>query len=585
MRVLFPFLALFKYAPGRLLGGLILMMVGLAASIGLLTLSGWFLAATAIAGTTLFFNFFYPSAGVRGLAIGRTVTRYFEKVVTHDATFQILAKLRVMIFQKLIPLSPAVLQRYRNSELLNRLVADVDTLDSLYLRLIAPFISALAVIAFLILGLSFIDLTIAYIIGGSLTLLLIIIPILFFQLGNKFGEALTQSRSQYRTQFIEYIQAQAELMLFNADQRIKQRLDKTEQAWQQYQAKEASLNGLSSAILLFANGCIVLLTIWLAAGADLGKGDFHLALIALFGFSALASFEIFMPIGAAFLHLGQVIAAAKRVDDIINQCPLVEFKQEQHLNLAIDKTQPLICFENVSFCYPSYFSNKNQQEEYSLKSINLAIYPNQKIAILGKTGSGKSSLLKLLVRDYNPTQGQILCAGQPIENYREASLRQHICLLTQKIHIFSDSLKNNLLLANDQATDQQLIQVLEQVGLRYLIEQDERLELWLGDGGRRLSGGEQRRLGIAQILLSQAPILLLDEPTEGLDRETERQILTLLQQHCKDKTIIMVTHRLTALEYFDQICVMDNAELIEQGSYQQLLQQKGLFFNLLNRIK
>lgn len=585
MRALFPFLALFKYAPGRLFGGLILMVVGLSASIGLLTLSGWFLAAAAIAGTTLFFNFFYPSAGVRGLAIGRTVSRYFEKVVTHDATFQILAKLRVMIFSKIIPLSPAVLSRYRNSELLNRLVADVDTLDSLYLRLIAPFISALAVIAFLMLGLSFIDPTISYFIGGTLTLLLIVIPIIFYQLGNKFGEDLTQSRSQYRIQFIEYIQAQAELMLFNADQKIKQNLNNTEKKWQQYQAQETKLSALSSAILLFANGCIILATIWLAAATNLGTGNFHLALIALLGFSALASFEILMPIGTAFLHLGQVIAAAKRVDDIINQQPLVTFNGQQQLNLTSSTSEPLIYFDQVSFSYPSYFSTIEEQTVLSLNKINLSIYSQQKIAILGKTGSGKSSLLKLLVRDYDPNLGKITISGQILTEYQEESLRQNICLLTQKIHIFSDSLRNNLLLANPNATEEQLKTVLEQVGLNYLLEQTEGLDLWLGDGGRPLSGGEQRRLGIAQILLSPAPILLLDEPTEGLDRETEHKILNLLLQHCANKTLIMVTHRLTGLEYFDKICVMDNAQLIEQGTYQQLLQQKGIFFDLLNRIK
>lgn len=121
MRALLPFLHLFKFAKFPLFLGIILMIVGLTASIGLLTLSGWFLSATAIAGLGALFNFFYPSASVRGLAIGRTAARYAEKIVTHDATFRILAKLRVQVFKRIIPLSPAVLNRYRNSDLLNRL--------------------------------------------------------------------------------------------------------------------------------------------------------------------------------------------------------------------------------------------------------------------------------------------------------------------------------------------------------------------------------------------------------------------------------------------------------------------------------
>lgn len=577
MRSLLPFLAMFKHSPARLMLGIILMLTGLAASIGLLTLSGWFLAAAAIAGVSLMFNFFYPSAGVRGLAVGRTVARYFEKIVTHDVTFEILAKLRVMIFSKIIPLSSAVLSRYRNSELLNRLVADVDTLDTLYLRLFAPFVSAVLMIVFIGIGLSFLDKTIACFIAGTLLLLLVVLPIIFYRLGRKFGAKLTATRAQYRSQFVEYIQAQAELLLFNASDNLKQQLATTEKSWLQYQQKEAQLSGLSSAILLFINGLMIVCTLWMAAATPMGNDEFKLALIALVTFSALASFEILMPIGAAFLHLGQVIASAERVNDIIMQQPLVTFdgKLEQ-INLS--NTGELLTFQDVHFHYPD-------RTEQALSGINLTFTAQQKIAILGKTGSGKSTLLQLLIRNYDATQGQILLAGEPIAAYSEPTLRSQMILLTQRVHIFSDTLRQNLLLANPNADDQKLNEVIKQVGLEYLLEQEQGLDSWLGDGGRTLSGGEQRRLGIARVLLSSAPIILLDEPTEGLDRETERHILALLLQHCRDKTLIMVTHRLSGLEQFDQLVVMDNAQVVEQGDFQTLAsRQETIFYKLLNRI-
>jgi len=249
MRALLPFIRLFKFAKLPLIFGGLLMILGLASSIGLLTLSGWFLAATAIAGLGSLFNFFYPSASVRGLAIGRTVARYFEKVVTHDATFRVLAKLRVQVFSKIIPLSPGVLNRYRNSDLLNRLVADVDTLDGLYLRLIAPFISAIVVITLITLGLSFVHVPLALFLGLTLLTLLLVIPTIFYHLGNKFGAKLTQSRALYRTQFVEFIQAQAELLLFNGEEKLKDKLSQTEQQWQAYQQQEANLSGFSTALL------------------------------------------------------------------------------------------------------------------------------------------------------------------------------------------------------------------------------------------------------------------------------------------------------------------------------------------------
>ncbi|MFT0806217.1 cysteine/glutathione ABC transporter ATP-binding protein/permease CydC [Avibacterium paragallinarum] len=576
MRTLLPFLRLFKHSKFVLFLGLLLMITGLAASIGLLTVSGWFLAATALAGAGSLFNFFYPSATVRGLAIGRTVARYFEKIVTHDATFRILAKLRVQVFKKIIPLSPAVLNRYRNSDLLNRLVADVDTLDSLYLRLLAPFSSAVVVIGFLTLGLSLFNLTLGLSFGGILLVLVCVIPTLFYHLGKKFGHQLTHARAAYRTQFVEFIQSQAELLLFNAEQPLKDKLDATEQQWQQLQQKEANLSGFSTALMILANGLLLVFTLWFAADADFGNDQYSPAIIALFALAALAAFEILMPLGAAFLHIGQVMASAQRITDITDQAPLVQFHGEKTLEKS---TALSIKLQDLFFTYP-------ERQDIALEKINLDIPQGRKIAILGKTGSGKSTLLQLLVRNYDPAQGKIFLADQPIESYTEPSLREQICFLTQRIHIFSDTLRNNLQLANQQVIqDEAMIEVLSQVGLGKLLNQEEGLDLWLGDGGRPLSGGEQRRLGLARVLLNQAPILLLDEPTEGLDRETERQMLQLILNHSKDKTLMMVTHRLTAIEQFDCLCVIDEGKLIERGDYQTLItKENGFFRQLVERI-
>ncbi|OOF36376.1 heme ABC transporter ATP-binding protein/permease CydC [Rodentibacter heidelbergensis] len=575
MRALLPFIRLFSFSKWPLILGLILMILGLASSMGLLTLSGWFLAATAIAGLGSLFNFFYPSASVRGLAIGRTVARYFEKWVTHDATFRVLANLRVKVFEKMIPLSPAVLNRYRNSELLNRLVSDVDTLDSLYLRLLAPFFSAILVIIAMTIGLSFIHAPLAFGLGMVLLVLLVIIPTIFYRLGQQFGKPLVQARATYRTQFLEFIQAQAELLLFNAENQLKAKMENTEKHWQATQEKEAKLGGFSTALALFINGLLIVAMLWFSSQADFGNDEYRAAFIALFTFAALAAFEIIMPLGTAFLHIGQVIAAAERVTEIIEQKPLVEFHDEAQFEPQVR----LISAQNLSFHYP-------ESENLALDNLTLDFEQGQKIAILGKTGSGKSTLLQLLVRNYDPDQGELLLANKPISSYAEQTLRKQFCFLTQRVHVFSDTLRQNLQFASsEKIADEKMIDVLNQVGLGKLLTQPEGLNLWLGDGGRPLSGGEQRRLGIARILLNDAPILLLDEPTEGLDRETERQVLRLILQHTKQKTLIMVTHRLTALEQFDRICVIDEGKLIEQGNYETLIKkEQGFFKRLIERV-
>ena len=576
MRALLPFLRLFKFAKLPLFLGLVLMITGLASSIGLLTTSGWFLAATAIAGLGTLFNFFYPSASVRGLAIGRTLFRYFEKLVTHDATFRILAKLRVQVFEKIIPLSPAVLNRYRNSDLLNRLVSDVDTLDSLYLRLIAPFITAIFVILAMCIGLSFVNAPLALGLGVSLLLLVFVIPTVFYQLGKKFGDKLVHSRALYRTQFLEFIQAQAELLLFNAEDKLKDNMAKTEANWQADQQKEANLSGFSTALSLFLNGLIIAAMLWFSSQAEFGDDEYRMAFIALFTFAALASFEILMPLGSAFLHIGQVIASAERVTDIIEQQPLVTFNGKAEFD---QNATTLIETKDLSFTYP-------ERQNRALENLNLTIQKGKKVAILGKTGSGKSTLLQLLVRNYDANQGQLFLAGKPIADYAEDTLRSQFCFLTQRVHVFSDTLRQNLQFASAvNISDEKMIEVLNQVGLGKLLEKEQGLDIWLGDGGRPLSVGEQRRLGLARILLNDAPILLLDEPTEGLDRETERQILRLILAHAENKTLIMVTHRLTAIEQFDELFVIDEAKLIEKGTYAELLQlEKGFFKQLVERV-
>lgn len=554
MRSLFPFLSLYRTHSGRLLLGIVLAIIGLSASIGLLSLSGWFLAASALIGSSLLFNFFYPSSGVRGLAIGRTVSRYFERLVTHDATFRVLANLRVAVFKKLIPLTPAGLSRYRHSELLNRLVADVDTLDTLYLNLLSPFISAVMVILFMAIGLSFISPLLAWIICGSLVALLLILPTIFYHLGRKLGHIAIHSRADYRSRFIEWIDLNAEFLLFGVQQQKSEKLHQTENVWLAAQSRESQLGGLSNAVLIVFNGLLVTFTLYLAATAiQFESVEQPKALIALVVFCVLASLEILTPIGIAFLHLGQVITAAQRISEITEQQPNIVFTGQAvwQNNIA---SQPLVCFENVSFHYPN-------RTENVLNGLSFAIQPKQKVAILGKTGSGKSTIFQLLNRNYAPTSGMIWLNSCKIEEYPEPTLRRHLVTLSQRVHIFSQSLRDNLRMGNPRASDEQLYRVLTQVELAYLTEQ-EGLDLWLGEGGRPLSGGEQRRLGLARLLLSEAEIVLLDEPTEGLDRETEQQILQLILNHCKNRTLVMITHRLNGLAEFDQVYQMDNGKLI-----------------------
>ena len=573
MKTLLPFLKLYRRHILRLLVGMLLAVVTLLASIGLITLSGWFLAATSLAGVAgiYSFNYMLPAAGVRGAAISRTVARYLERLVSHDGTFRVLQHLRVFTFSKLLPLSPAGIARFRQGDLLNRLVADVDTLDHLYLRVISPLVAALVAIVVVTAGLSFLDTHLALTLGGLMLLTLVALPPLFYRAGLPVGADLTRLRGEYRSGLTRWLQGQAELSLYGAIGAFRLGMDATEQAWLQAQQRQASLTGLSQALVMLMGGIAVTLILWLSAGG-IGGDPYPGAYIALFVFCALSAFEALGPVGTAFQHLGHVIASAQRVTQIIEQHPAVVFSQS-----AARAAGPVaITLNAISFRYAD-------NAPLAINALSLEIAAGEHIALLGRTGCGKSTLLQLLTRAWDPQQGHIMLNGQPLDQYSEADLRARTSVVTQRVHLFSSTLRDNLLMAAPDSSDEQLSEVLNQVGLENLLDNDQGLNAWLGEGGRQLSGGELRRLGLARAVLHGGDLMLLDEPTEGLDAETEQQILTLLRQVARTKTLIMVTHRLRGLAHFDRICVMDGGEIIEQGNHAELVSKQGRYWTFLQR--
>ncbi|MCL9642050.1 cysteine/glutathione ABC transporter ATP-binding protein/permease CydC [Rahnella victoriana] len=572
MKTLLPYLTLYRRHWFRLSLGVILAIVTLLASIGLLTLSGWFLAASAVAGIAglYSFNYMLPAAGVRGAAIFRTAGRYAERLVSHDATFRVLAHLRVFTFTKIMPLSPGGIARFRQADLLNRLVADVDTLDHLYLRVISPLVSALVVILLVTFGLSFLDMKLALTLGAIMLVLMLLLPVIFYRAGKPAGRELTALRSDYRMQLTSWLQGQSELVVFGAQLRFRQQLNDIERRWMLRQQQQAKLTGLSQAMVIAAAGLTVTLMLWLAAGG-ISKFPQPGALIALFVFTPLAAFEALGPVAAAFQHLGQVIASAQRVSQIIDQPADVTFPTQgpvaaEHVSLSL---------QNLNFTYPG-------QPLPVLKNITLDVRAGEHIALLGQTGCGKSTLLQLLTRGWDITSGTLDINDHAIGDYDEATLRKMITVVSQRAHVFNTTLRENLRMAAPHCTDEQIADVLRQVDLDVLLE-NEGLNAWLGEGGRQLSGGEQRRIGLARALLHDAPLWLLDEPTEGLDAETEQHILALLHKHCQNKTLLLVTHRLHGLETFDRICVMEEGQIVEQGDHASLIAAQGRYARFLSR--
>ncbi|MRS19301.1 cysteine/glutathione ABC transporter ATP-binding protein/permease CydC [Enterobacteriaceae bacterium RIT692] len=573
MNDLLPFLRLFSRHPWRLGLGVVLAIITLLASIGLLTLSGWFLAASSLAGVAglYTFNYMLPAAGVRGAAITRTAARYFERLVSHDATFRVLQHLRVFTFGKLIALAPEQLARFRQGELLNRFVSDVDTLDHLYLRVISPLIGAAVVIVVVTCGLALLDVPLALLLGGIMLLTLLLMPPLFWRLGTSAGHQIAQHQASWRMQLTQWITGLSELKIYGAAHMWRARLDSEELNWQQAQRRQHRLQALAQSLLLVISGATVTLLLWISANG-VGGNSAPGAFIALFVFCGLAAFEALAPVAGAFLPLSQVTSAAKRVQEIIEQPAAIRFP-----NAKISSASGIsLKMENISFSYP-------QRPEPVLQNFSLSLNAGEHLALLGPTGCGKSSLLALITRGWEAQQGSISLNDSDIALWDEASLRSRISVVTQRVHLFSQTLRDNLLLAKPDASDEQLVDALNKVDLAHLAEHNEGLNAWMGDGGRPLSGGELRRLAIARALLHDGDLWLLDEPTEGLDASTEQQILTLLQHVTRGKTLIMVTHRLSGLDAMDRICVMDQGQIIESGSHAELISKAGRYWRFHQR--
>ncbi|PML41030.1 cysteine/glutathione ABC transporter ATP-binding protein/permease CydC [Vibrio breoganii] len=573
MRELLPYLKLYKKHWFGLSLGMILGFLTLFASIGLLTLSGWFLSAAAVAGLTIAretFNYMLPGGGVRGLAMGRTAGRWGERVVSHNATFKLLTDLRVYFYEKLTPLIPGRVGGLRDADLLNRLVADVSAMDHVYLRLVSPVILSILGITCLTGFLVWFDSDIGLTLGAILMALVLIWPVLFYKLGKGNGHRLTQNRADLRIRALDWIEGHSELLLFGAEKRYRDKIDQAQMALMSNQAVNAHITGLANALLLLANGMTLLLILWMSA--DGIGGSVPSPLIALVVFATLASVELLMPIAGAFQYLGQTLASARRLNEIIGAEPDVQFPSYTNNKVIGTNNKVAVEFSDISFAYES-------NAPLAVDNLSLSVPAGSKLAILGKTGSGKSTLLQLLTRYWDVQQGDIKIGGQALTELSESELRSLISVVSQRVDVLNGTLRDNLLIAKSDADDSELAGTLSKVGLEYLMDALG-LDQWLGDGGRQLSGGEKRRIGIARAVLHNAPILLLDEPTEGLDRSTESQIMSLLEQHYQDKTVVFVTHRLVGLSKMDNVVVLEQGKLVEQGEHSELLKQKGRYFQL-----
>lgn len=528
----------FRSRAVALYAGIAAATITVLAGIALLGLSGWFITATAIAGlsaaTAVAFDVFAPAAGIRLLAILRTGARYLERLVTHDATLAVLAALREKLFRSWAQPSAAHALLKRPARLLFRLTADIDALDSLYLRVLVPIGAALATALFAGVALGFMHPLFGLLVALTLLVIGLGLPVIAAMRSEPAMRRRAKGTEALRARAIDLVAGQTELLMagrMEAQQAALVRADaymgSADKALNRIEIATGAGLGIAHAAIL-AGGLA-------GVGLLVGAGMIEAPVAVLGILIILGAMEPFAALRRGAMELGRTVLAARRVG------PQLE-EPAKAACLPLPVPGQAVVLENVSVRHEGAAAT-------ALKGFNLDIAEGERVAVVGTSGAGKSTLFNLLAGEIAAESGSV--AALPTR------------LLTQRTELFQDSLRNNLLLAKPDATDAELIDALQAVGLGgFMRNAPAGLDTALGEGGMGLSGGQARRLALARLFLTDAPLWELDEPTEGLDHATAEDVLARLSEKAAGRTLLIAAHIGRETKICNRIIVLNQGALI-----------------------
>ena len=512
----------------------LLGLLTVASSVGLMATSAWMISMSALQPSIAALG--VSVVAVRFFGIARGVFRYLERLVSHDTTFRLLAEWRVRFYKAIEPLAPARLMDARSGDLLGRVVSDIDALQEVYLRAIAPPLVALLTAIFVLALFGAFDPFVALVMLGFMILGGVGLPLLSWWAGQHPGRKLVAIRAELHASLVDEIQGMGDRLVYGQASQMSDPLKKSD-IYAAQERRIAVVDAVQTTLnVLVVNGA-ALAVLAVAIGRVNG---IYLATLAL---ATVTAFEAFSPLAQAATNLGTGLAAAQRLFDIVDMPPAVV---EQHAASPVPQDYR-IQFESVTFRYVP-------QSAPVLHGLSFDVQMGQRVAIVGRSGAGKSTIVNLLLRFWEYESGAIRLGGHDLRDYTSTDLRRMIGVMSQRTYLFNTTVMENIRLARADASDEEVMRAAKLAQVHdFIAALPDGYATRVGEDGARLSGGERQRIALARVLLKDAPIVILDEPTANLDALTEQSVWRSILETTAGRTILVMTHRLPVGEQWDQM--------------------------------